>query len=66
MTTSANTPKSPTSRTIDEAIAYFGDEIDFYVDAGDLGARPPSTIVAFEGNRLIVHREGAFDSRLLQ
>ena len=62
MTTSANTPKAPTSRTIDEAVAYFGDEIDFYVDAGDLGERPPSTIVGYDGDELVIYREGAFDS----
>ena len=61
MTTSANTPKSPTSRTIDEAVAYFGDEIDFYVDAGDLGERPPSTIIGYEGDNLVVYRRGAVD-----
>jgi len=60
MTTSANTPDAPTSRTIDEAVAYFGDAVDFYVDAGDLGERPPSTIIGFndEGG-IIVYREGA-------
>lgn len=60
MTTSANTPHSPTSRTIDEAVAYFGDDVDFYVDAGDLGERPPSTIIGFDNDgNVIVHREGA-------
>lgn len=66
MTTSANTPKSPTSRTIDEAVAYFGDDVDFYVDAGDLGDRPPSTIIGYDGSELIVYREGAVDSSSLR
>jgi len=61
MTTSANTPHFPTSRTIDEAVAYFGDAVDFYVDAGDLGERPPSTIVGYNGDELIVYRRGAVD-----
>ena len=61
MTTSANTPKSPTSRTIDEAVAYFGDEIDFYVDAGDLDERPPSTIIGYDGDTLVVYRRGAIN-----
>ena len=61
MTTSANTPKSPTSRTIDEAVAYFGDEVDFYVDAGDLGERPPSTIIGYNGDDIVVYRAGAVD-----
>lgn len=61
MTTSANTPKAPTSRTIDEAVAYFGDAVDFYVDAGDLGERPPSTIIGYDGDGLVVYRRGAVD-----
>ena len=60
MTSSANTPASPTSRTIGEAMNYFGDEIDFYVDAGDLGERPPSTIIGFDAHgSVIVYRHGA-------
>lgn len=65
MTTSANTPDSPTSRTITEAVAYFGDDVDFYVDAGDLGERPPSTIVGYKGDELIVYRQGAVDPGIL-
>ena len=60
MTTSANVPKAPTSRTIDEAVAYFHDELDFYVDAGDLGKRPPSTIIGFdETDHIHTYRQGA-------
>ncbi len=60
MTTSANAPKQPTSTSIQMAIDYFGDEVDFYVDGGDLSGRPPSTIIGFEqdGN-IIVYRQGA-------
>ena len=62
MTSSANTPKLPTSRTIGEAMNYFGDEIDFYVDAGDLGERPPSTIIGFDAQgSVVVYRQGAVD-----
>ena len=62
MTTSANTPGAPTSQTIDEAVAYFGDEVDFYVDSGDLGERPPSTIIGFsEAGAVIVYRQGAVE-----
>lgn len=61
MTTSANHPGEPTSTTVQEAVDYFGDTIDFYVDGGDLGVRPPSTIVGFdENNNIVVYREGAF------
>jgi tRNA threonylcarbamoyl adenosine modification protein (Sua5/YciO/YrdC/YwlC family) len=66
MTTSANTPKAPTSRTIDEAVAYFGNAVDFYVDAGDLGERPPSTIIGYAGDELVVYRAGAVDPSTLK
>lgn len=66
MTTSANTPKAPTSRTIDEAVAYFGDAIDFYVDAGDLGERPPSTIIGYDEDTLVVYRQGVVDPSTLK
>lgn len=60
MTTSANHPGEPTATSVDAAIAYFGDEIDFYVDAGDLGDRPPSTIIGFDDKgEIIVYRQGA-------
>ena len=60
MTSSANKPGEPTATDISGAMAYFGDSVDFYVDAGDLGIRPPSTIIEFDktGN-IIIHRQGA-------
>lgn len=62
MTTSANAPKQPTSTSIKMAVDYFGDEVDFYVDGGDLSGRPPSTIIGFssDGN-IIVYRQGAVE-----
>ncbi len=60
MTTSANAPGEPTSGTIDDAVNYFGDEVDFYVDGGDLRGNPPSTIIGFDPvGKIIVYREGA-------
>lgn len=60
MTTSANAPKQPTSTSIQMAIDYFGDEVDFYVDGGDLSGRPPSTIIGFDSNgKIIIYRQGA-------
>lgn len=60
MTTSANHPGEPTATTIRQAMAYFGDSVDFYVDAGDLGVRPPSTIIGFnDDGEVIVYRKGA-------
>lgn len=60
MTTSANAPTEPTATSLQMAIDYFGDSLDFYVDGGDLSDRPPSTIVGFsETGELTVYREGA-------
>ena len=60
MTTSANRPGEPTATTVQSAMAYFGDSIDFYVDAGNLGERPPSTIIGFdEHGDVVVYRQGA-------
>ena len=62
MTTSANAPGQPTATTIAAAMHYFGDDVDFYVDAGDLGDRPPSTIIGFDDNKqIVVYRQGAVD-----
>lgn len=60
MTTSANKPDARTATNIQEAIDYFGDEVDFYVDTGDLGERPPSTIIGFDADgQIIIYRQGA-------
>ena len=58
-TTSANHPTEPTARNIDEAKRYFGDSVDFYVDYGELGNRPPSTIIRVVDDAIEVIREGA-------
>lgn len=62
MTTSANAPKQPTSTSVDMAVDYFGDDVDFYVDGGDLSGRPPSTIIGINDDESItVYRQGAVD-----
>lgn len=62
MTTSANAPKQPTSTSVQMAVDYFGDEVDFYVDGGDLSGRPPSTIIGFDADgTIIVYRQGAVE-----
>jgi len=60
VTSSANHPGKPGSVTIDEAIDYFGDRVDFYVDGGNLDGRAPSTIIkiADDGSIEII-RDGA-------
>lgn len=59
MTTSANHPGEPGAGTVDEARAYFGGDIDFYVDGGDLLGMPASTIVHLIDDTVMVVREGA-------
>lgn len=62
MTSSANRPGEPGSVDIEEAINYFGDGVDFYVDGGNLSGKSPSTIVkpTTEGSIAIL-RQGAVD-----
>ncbi len=59
MTTSANHPAEPAATDIAGARRYFGDNVDFYVDAGDLGVRPPSTIIRIIDDAIDIIREGA-------
>jgi tRNA threonylcarbamoyl adenosine modification protein (Sua5/YciO/YrdC/YwlC family) len=59
LTTSANLPAEPTSKTIAEAKQYFGDRVDFYVDGGDLSANLPSTIIRVIDDAIEIVREGA-------
>lgn len=59
LTSSANPPGQPTAVTIDRAKAYFGDQVDFYVDGGDLSARGPSTIIRVIDDAIEVVRPGS-------
>jgi L-threonylcarbamoyladenylate synthase len=59
VTSSANQPGEPGSNTVQEAEVYFGDQVDFYVDGGDLTGRPPSTLVKVTENGYEVVRQGA-------
>ena len=61
MTTSANAPGQPTATNITDAMKYFGDSVDFYVDTGDLGERPPSTIIGIDSSKITVYRHGAVE-----
>ncbi|MDO8240467.1 MAG: L-threonylcarbamoyladenylate synthase [Candidatus Moranbacteria bacterium] len=57
---SANIEGLAPARTITEAQNYFGEQIDFYVDQGEIDS-PPSTIVRIEDGELRVVREGAVE-----
>src|SRR4051812_1095885 len=43
LTSSANRPGESPAVNIGQAKAYFGDQVDFYEDGGDLSGRQPST-----------------------
>lgn len=59
VSTSANIQDEPIAHTPSHAIEIFGDQLDFYVDVGELSGEP-STIVKFEKNKLIILRQGAW------
>ncbi len=59
LTTSANLPGEPTASTIQEAQACFRDQVDFYVNGGNLGNRQPSTIIRILDDAVEVLRTGA-------
>ncbi|MDF2460950.1 MAG: hypothetical protein K0S68_353 [Candidatus Saccharibacteria bacterium] len=58
-TSSANHAGEPSATGVEMARAYFGDEVDFYVDGGDLSGRLPSTVIRVDGERIEVKRQGA-------
>lgn len=60
VTSSANHPGEPGSVTVQEAIDYFGERVNFYVDGGDLSGRAPSTIIKITDDGAIeIIRDGA-------
>lgn len=59
VTSSANRPGEPGSVDVQQAIDYFGDKVDFYVDGGDLSGRDPSTIIRVIDDAIEVIRQGA-------
>lgn len=60
VTSSANQPGEPPAQNYNEAHAYFGDSVDFYVDGGELDQREPSTIAGIGKDGLVVFRQGAY------
>lgn len=59
-TTSANLPGHPPANTLQEAQAFFDDQVDFYVDGGDTTGSEPSTIIRVTDDGAIdVIRPGA-------
>jgi len=59
LTSSANHSGEPTAATLQQAKKYFGKNVDFYVDGGDLSNHAPSTIVRIVDDAIEIVREGA-------
>lgn len=59
LTTRANHPGQEPAVTTKQAENYFGDEVDFYVDGGDLSDRQPSTIIRVVDDAIQVLRQGS-------
>jgi L-threonylcarbamoyladenylate synthase len=59
LTSSANHPGEPAADTIADAEKYFGNDVDLYVDGGDIRGRSPSTVARLTKNgQLEVLRQG--------
>jgi len=59
VTSSANAPGEPTARDLAEAQAYFGEQVDFYVDGGTVADPVPSTVIRVIDDAVEVLRVGA-------
>jgi L-threonylcarbamoyladenylate synthase len=59
LTSSANPPGKPTAVNIEQARGYFGDQVDFYEDGGDLSDRQASTLIRIVDDAIEVLRQGA-------
>lgn len=59
LTSSANHPGKPVANKVEEAQSYFGNNVDFYVDGGDLSGHEPSTVIRIVDDAIEVLREGA-------
>jgi L-threonylcarbamoyladenylate synthase len=59
LTSSANQPGEKPAATIGEAFNYFGNDVDFYVDAGDRSDVAPSTLARITDSGIEIIRQGA-------
>jgi L-threonylcarbamoyladenylate synthase len=50
---SANPEGEPTAQTIEQAIDYFGDTVDFYIDGGEVTDNTPSQLLRIAANGAI-------------
>lgn len=59
LTSSANLPGKTPANNLAEAQNYFGDQVDFYIDGGNLSGQKPSTLIRIVDDAVEVLREGA-------
>jgi L-threonylcarbamoyladenylate synthase len=59
ITSSANHPGEAPAATIEQAKQYFGAQVDFYIDGGDLSGHQPSTIIRVVDDAIEIIRQGA-------
>ncbi len=59
LTSSANLAGKLPASNIIEAEQYFGSQLDFYVDGGDLSDRQPSTLIRIIDDAVEILRQGA-------
>jgi len=59
LTSSANQPGQPPANTVTEARNYFNDEVDFYIDGGNLSGNKPSTVIRIVDDAIEILRPGA-------
>ncbi|MEI7621896.1 MAG: L-threonylcarbamoyladenylate synthase [Candidatus Moraniibacteriota bacterium] len=55
---SANLSGQPPAQTIAQAQTYFGDQVDFYLDAGFLQSEPSTLVRLLENGQVEILREG--------
>lgn len=58
-TSSANHPGKTPAETVEAAYEYFGEDVDFYLDGGDLSGREASTVIRIIDDAIEVLRQGA-------
>lgn len=61
---SANPEGMKPAQNIKEARGYFGESVDFYIDAGKLSGKP-STLIKIESKKMAVLRKGAVNQKEL-
>lgn len=59
LTSSVNRSGEPPATNLAQAQEYFADQVDFYVEGGELADRPPSTVAVVRDGTLKVVRPGA-------